>query len=125
MKLNKCKFCNEHISQRLPRYENILKQLSSANVTKRRNIIMRADCCLIKILCECALNVLKGNVFLNNDHIRKLSPHVKTLMKLSKTKNHPSNLHRRKQLLLKKRWISVPHFTCFDINFKWNCRKHN
>jgi hypothetical protein len=102
MKHNKCEFCQKHISQRLNKYEHIIKQLSVAKPSKRRKLLEKADCCLIKILCECALNVLKGNISLNKDHIRKLSPHVNTLIKLSKPRNSLNNLHRKQKLLIKK-----------------------
>lgn len=51
---------------------------------RERNIILRnADYSLIKCICECALNTLKGNIALNKNQKQHLRQYVNCLRKLA------------------------------------------
>lgn len=81
----RCSCCNLHIFDRISKYASVLKQLITAKGHKRNEILENADNCLIKLLCECAMNVLKGRVSLKKSQLKRLSPHGRTLVKLSRT----------------------------------------
>lgn len=81
-----CNFCSQHISARMSKYVHLLKKLINARGTKRNEVIRDADLCFVKILCECALNVLKGRVPLTKTQLKRLRPHANTLVKLSDKK---------------------------------------
>jgi len=61
-----------------------LRTLCAASPSVRKAILESADLGLTHCLCECALNVLKGNVELHPIQKRKLSRHKKTLRGLIK-----------------------------------------
>jgi hypothetical protein len=95
----KCRFCNKHISERIEKYLSLLKDLSHAESKRRDQILRDADICFIKLLRECAINVLKGNIPLEKTQTKKLSRHAQTLVKFAT--NKPTNYDRQKQLLMK------------------------
>src|ERR1700759_3915655 len=72
------------MSQTLKKFSPYLRMLqkSSANV---RNKLTRKHCSpeFIKCICECAKNVLAGNVTLTPEHKRRLKRHKHSLRKLA------------------------------------------
>ena len=71
----------------------LMRKLAKSNPTTRLEIIKNSDACFLKILVELAKNVLKGNVKLSSTQLRKLKPHVHTMLKLTRTpkkSEHPS-----------------------------------
>ena len=67
------------MSPTLRKYSPHLSVLASAKPTQCRALLKTADPGLVKCLCECALNVLKGNVPLSSTHKNKLKHHKKDL----------------------------------------------
>lgn len=63
-----------------------LCMLCHAKPRLRKAIIEAADKDLILCLCECALNVLKGNVTLTNAQLKKLKQYKQHLRKLIEKK---------------------------------------
>lgn len=61
----------------------ILKALFHLNDKQRKALLQTADSKLIRHICECALNVLIGNVPLQKSHKSRLRRHAKTLRKLA------------------------------------------
>lgn len=59
-----------------------LHALCHLNSDQRQAILKTSDVKLIKCICECALNILLGNVPLKNCQKLKLRKHRKTLRKL-------------------------------------------
>lgn len=84
------------MTSRLKRNAPLLKLLCRAKPALVKAIIKAGDRDLINTLCECSLNVLKGNVRLAPAQKKKLARHKQTLRLLSK-KN--TSLQRRKALL--------------------------
>ena len=76
---------------------DILKALCHFNKEQRKSFLRKADKSLIKIICECVLNILKGNVKLTKSQIINLKRHVKLLRKLGSTND---NWSRKKTLIV-------------------------
>lgn len=76
-----------------------LHVLSKCNQTQRRGILQGADDKLIKAICECALNVVKGNIPLTPYHKRKLIAHKNIIRTLADKKK---SLQSKKKILVQK-----------------------
>ncbi len=71
------------MSERLKKQALLLKLLATAKPKMSKAIIGAADGNLIMCLCECAHNVLKGNVPLSKAHLKRLKryrTHVRALV---------------------------------------------
>jgi hypothetical protein len=75
--------CTVELKERLNEFIPLLKKLSAADKKERATIILKAPTCFIRFLCECGLNVLKGNLKLSDDQYQKLRPHRRLLLFLS------------------------------------------
>ena len=56
-----------------------LKILKVAKPKQRKELLTQANSELITCICECALNILNGNVQITKTQHKKLSRHAKTL----------------------------------------------
>ena len=72
----------------------VLKILNKATPALRRQIIKEADKTLIHCICECAKNILNGNVPLNTPNKRRLTRYAYDLEKLV-TKKTPLKSKKR------------------------------
>ena len=72
------------MSSKILRHKDELKALSRAKPRTVKAIIKTIDDDLLKTLCECCLNVLKGNISITPSQKRRLSSYKKHLRKLSK-----------------------------------------
>ena len=79
-----CQVCCQDITRRLSTYLPAVRSLSKAGAKKRMQIIRDADPCLVRIMKECALNVLKGRIKLSRRQLTRLRPHARTLVKVSR-----------------------------------------
>lgn len=61
----------------------ILNALYYLNDDQRKAVLRNADAKLVRRICECALNILIGNVPLRKSHKSRLRKHVKILRKLT------------------------------------------
>uniref|UniRef100_A0ABD2VRG2 Reverse transcriptase domain-containing protein n=1 Tax=Trichogramma kaykai TaxID=54128 RepID=A0ABD2VRG2_9HYME len=75
----------------------VLSALYHLNNKERSAPLKKASPSLVKALCECALNVLVGNVELSKGHKARLRKHAPVLHKLSQP---GIRLTRRKTILL-------------------------
>ena len=87
------------MSQTVKHCSDYLGVLSKCNSKQRRGILQSADPALIKAICECALNVVKGNIPLTPTQKRRLSPHKNTLRSLADRKK---SLKTKKRILIQK-----------------------
>lgn len=62
----------------------LLQAICEASPQQRRALVNSADLQLVRCICECALNILKGNVPLKSTEKKKLSKHRLFLRKLAK-----------------------------------------
>lgn len=84
------------MSARLKKNVAMLKLLAKAKPLMSKAIIGAADHELILCLCECAQNILKGNVPLSKCHLKRLQRHRKDVRAL--VKKHTSKLKKKKIL---------------------------
>jgi hypothetical protein len=108
-KKKKCKgvtcVCSKSVLDRVAEFEPFLKELQNSSPDKRISLIKRAPSCLIRFLCECGLNILRGNLKLSDQQYEELKPHKTSLLKFSKAF---STQKERRQALLKKKGGALP-----------------
>lgn len=78
---------------------DFLRVLKRCNTKQRRALLQAADNKLLKAICECVLNVLRGTVKLNPSQKGKLRRHKETLRQLA-DKRVP--LNKKKNVLVQK-----------------------
>ena len=78
---------------------HLLKVLAECSPKLRKSILAKASVGLMSSLCECSLNVLKGNVKLNARQKKKLSRHKRKLRTLA---DHKVPIRRKKQLVVQQ-----------------------
>ena len=71
---------------RIRKHSGELHSLARAKPIAVKKIIRAADKDLVKTLCECSLNVLKGNVSISSRQKKRLSHHKKGLRELTQPK---------------------------------------
>ena len=80
------------------KYWDIFGTLCLLDIAQRKALLRKADSRLVTHICECALNILRGNVPLSSKSCKKrLRQHAPLLRKLPK----PGSLTVRKKLLIK------------------------
>ena len=88
MSPNKCKAkgkcpCKiKSLRERFIRFEQQLRTLYERNEIKRRETVKRADYCLIQLICEIIINILKGNIQLPESQYVLLKQHKRSMLKL-------------------------------------------
>ena len=85
------------MAQRLRKNPDFLKLLVKCTPAQRKAILKVADDALVRTICECVLNVLKGTVPVSKPAKKKLLPHKKSLIALAE-KSTP--LDKKKKFLL-------------------------
>ena len=86
------------------RQGDLLKVLGSAKPPAVKALIKSASPELVRTLCECCHNVLKGNVNITSAQKRRLRRHKTSLRTLTRKK---LSLKRRKQILQKGGFIGA------------------
>lgn len=66
------------------KHTDILRALYYLSPEQRKALLKKADTQLVRYICECALNVLQGNVPLEKAHKTRLRKHVRVLRRLVK-----------------------------------------
>lgn len=97
--------CSKSVFDRMSEFEPFLKELKRAPPSKRVLLLEGAPSCLIRLLCECGLNILRGNLKLKKTQYERLKPYKATLLKLSKPFTH---LKEKREDLLKKKGGVLP-----------------
>lgn len=77
----------------------VLRALYHLNEEQRKALLRKADPTLVKRICECALNILVGNVPLTKTHKSRLRKHAHTLRALAKPN---VNFTRKKNLIVQR-----------------------
>lgn len=81
------------------KYVAILQALCHLTNEQRIAILRKADPKLVRCICECALNVLHGNVHLKNTHKKQLKRYAKVLRYLA---NKNDSLKNKKRLIVQR-----------------------
>jgi hypothetical protein len=79
-----------------------LRILESASESERANLLSSASPCLLKLLREIVLNILKGNITLPEAHYRELKKYKTTLLKICNPK-----VKNRSALLRLFKWKKI------------------
>ena len=77
---------------------NTLKALLHFDNNQRRVLLRKADKKLVILICECGLNILRGNVLLNKNYKNKLKKYALFLRKLS---DSTQSLKNKKKFIIK------------------------
>ncbi len=72
--------------EKLKDHRVFLQMLSKSNPKYRKTLINGAPPEIMKLLSECALNILKGTITLSNDEKTKLRKHKNQLRQMATTK---------------------------------------
>ena len=75
----------------------LLKLISKSK--KSKHILKKCSNSVIKTLCECAINVLRGNIPLKKSQKKRLFAYKRSLRKLSDKK---TPLYKKRQLLVQR-----------------------
>ena len=84
------------MTKRLKKHAPMLQHLCKAKPANVKSIIKTSDNVLVNVLCECALNVLQGNVTLSKPQRKRLARHKKGLRDLT---NKRISLQKKKNTL--------------------------
>jgi hypothetical protein len=109
--VQKCKgkggecWCKRNVQDRFNHYRTELEELSKASPIQRMAILKKAPPCLIRLLSECGLNVLKGHVKLSPSQYAHLRPHRRVLLDISRP---AVSLRTRREALGRKRGGFLP-----------------
>ena len=77
---------------------NTLKALLHFDNNQRRVLLREADKKLVILICECGLNILRGNVPLNKNYKNKFKKYALFLRKLT---DSTQSLKNKKKLIMK------------------------
>lgn len=97
--------CGKNPSEQLLHYKPMLKTILKLPSKQRAEIYKKASPCFIRFISECGLNILKGNIPLKNRQYKKLKPHKRMLLVLSK-KN--LSLKSKKEALTRNKGGALP-----------------
>ena len=86
-------------AERLRRNYKLLKLLKKSKKVQRRKLLETANKDLILCLCDCANNILKGNVNLKPKETHRLKRHKATLRTLATSSK---NVNKKRKLLIQK-----------------------
>ena len=87
------------MAKRVEKHLKTLEVLETAKPKLRKGILENADTDLIRCLCECCLNILKGNIELTPAEKRKLLRH-KTPIRYLCSRNIP--ISQKREILIQK-----------------------
>ena len=83
----------------------LLTALAHADSSQRSALLRSADLSFVRCICECALNVLEGNIKISNHSKNKLKKHVHVLRRLI---NNQDNFRKKKKVLLQSGGSFLP-----------------
>ena len=106
------------MAQRLRKNHDFLKLLVKCTPAQCKAILKVADDALVRTICECVLNVLKGTVPVSKPTKKKLLVHKKPLIALAE-KSTP--LEKKKKLLVQH---GGNFFKCF-VTARASCTEFN
>jgi hypothetical protein len=84
MPQNKCVCAGKSVAERFALFSSQLASLVKAGTRSSRSgqILRKSGDCLIKLLCEIVLNILKGNIELPPQQYNQLKPYKRWLLAL-------------------------------------------
>ena len=85
---------------RLEKYKGQLRLLQKANPEQRKFILESSDPEFIKLICECCLNAIQGNIPLPPAKERKLARYAPVMRRICTGGIQKKAIHRKRQLLV-------------------------
>ncbi len=79
---NDCVCLGKTVKQMFEHFVKELTVLETASESERANVLSTASPCLLKLLQEIVLNILKGNITLPEAHYQELKKYKRTLLKI-------------------------------------------
>ena len=98
------------VSNKIRKHCGLLKWLNNAKASQTKAFIKAADKEIINTLCECSLNILRGNISLSPKQKLKLKRYKKGLRQLADKKSFSKK--QKKFVASKREWS-------FKCNFGW------
>ena len=86
------------MSSRVRKFLPVLKRIQKLGDAARRSYVKKANKEFVECICECAKNVIKGNVPLKDCHLKRLRKEKKNLRALSLKK---TPLRKKRRILQK------------------------
>lgn len=83
------------------RNATILKALYYFNKNQRKIILKSVDRAIVKLICECILNIINGNIKISGSNKTNLGKHKKVLRKLVDPQKK-INWRKRREILVQK-----------------------
>lgn len=105
--------CNKPVKDRFEHFMPVLQHISKADPIELKDIIKAASPCLIRLISELGLNILKGTIKLPCRQYKKLRPHKRLLVCLSKP---GFSVDKHRNALLKKRGGFLPTILPFILS---------
>lgn len=93
------------MSETVMSHSELLRALHRATPSMRQSMLKASDCGLVRSICECADNTLKGHVKLSSLQKTRLSRHKKILRKLVR---RGQNWKTKKKILLQRGGAILP-----------------
>lgn len=97
--------CKKSAYDRFKHFKPIFDEICASDAANIQKIIANAPSCFVRLISELGLNILKGSIKLPKHQYKKLRPHKRLLIRMSKPGFSPEH-HR--QILLKKRGGFLP-----------------
>jgi hypothetical protein len=86
------------LKERFVYFEKQLKEFQEGDTASRKEIIRKAHPCLVQLIAEIGLNILKGNIKLPDDQYKTLKPYKRMLLSLCK----PGKSLKERRAVLKR-----------------------
>lgn len=87
------------------KHVDILRALYHLKKNQRTAVLQKADSRLLRYICECALNVLRGNVKVSKNHKQRLHKHKTTLRKLASS---TEKFNEKKKIIVQRGGAFLP-----------------
>ena len=87
------------MNKRFEKNRKLLEIVGECKKKLRNSIILNSDNDFILTIIECVLNIMNGNVNLNDENFKILKPYNKTLKKLIKKK---ISLNNKRKIIVQK-----------------------
>jgi hypothetical protein len=93
------------LTDRFKYFDQDINDLQNGDVCTRKQVLKNAHPCLVQLICEIGLNILKGNLELPDHQYVNLKPHKRTLLTLC----HPGkSLKEKKKIIFRTLGYILP-----------------
>ena len=101
----KCACAGKSVAEKFALFKSQLEGLIKGTPKRRSELLKKGSPCFVKLLCEVALNILKGNIVLPLSEYEELKPYKELILLLCE-KN--VSLEKKQKLLARKLGAFLP-----------------